>query len=71
MIGGAAPRVGRATALTLLAAAVVAAGAPFSQRPVALADADPPRWAHAVEDAHSELLKAAKIDAGGGPENAA
>jgi diacylglycerol O-acyltransferase / wax synthase len=26
--------------------------------------------AHAVEDAHRELLKAAKIEAGGGPENA-
>ncbi len=38
-------------ARALLLAAVLAAGIPFSQRPVALAEADPPRYAHAVEDA--------------------
>ena len=51
MIGGRAPRVNRGASALLLVLAVVAAGMPFSQRPVALAQADPPRYARALQDA--------------------
>jgi hypothetical protein len=60
MIGGGAPRVNRRTALLLLAAAILGAGAAFSQRPAALANADPPRYAHAVEDAGAAVDRAAR-----------
>ena len=59
MIGGATARVRRVAAPMLLVAGIVAAGAPFSQRPVALSDADTPRYARAVEDATTAVDGAA------------